>query len=102
MYPSKMLIELVSTCLLATVALATSEPDPEPLAHFLANGSWAHPDIAPSYFSGIFGFGIWNNVFFISTEDAFSIEISIPPNPIPHIAFSATSISAGIYSGYVG
>ena len=47
-----MLIEVASTCLLATVALATSEPDPEPVAHFLANGTWAHPDIAPSYFSG--------------------------------------------------
>ena len=50
--PAKMLIEVASTCLLATVALATSEPDPEPVAHFLANGTWAHPDIAPSYFSG--------------------------------------------------
>ena len=47
-----MLIEVASTCLLATVALAASEPDPEPIAHFLANGTWAHPDIAPSYFSG--------------------------------------------------
>ena len=61
MYLAKMLIEVTSTYFLATVALATSEPDPEPLAHFLANGSWAHPDIAPSYFSGVFG--IWNNVF---------------------------------------
>ena len=47
-----MLILAASTCLLATVVLATSEPDAKPVAHFLANGTWAHPDIAPSYFSG--------------------------------------------------
>ena len=49
----EMLTEVVLTFLfVARSALAVSEPDPEPIAHFLANGTWAHPDIAPSYFSG--------------------------------------------------
>merc|ERR1712156_1009677 len=49
----EMLTEVVLAFLfVARSALAVSEPDPEPLAHFLANGTWAHPDIAPSYFSG--------------------------------------------------
>ena len=39
--------------LLAPLASCDPIPAPEAEPHFLANGSWAHSDIAPSYFSTV-------------------------------------------------
>ena len=44
------LLLLTSPSLSDSSPVAHSQPDAEP--HFHANGSWAHSDVAPSYFSG--------------------------------------------------
>ena len=42
----------LSLLLLAPLASCDPIPAPEAEPHFMANGSWAHSDVAPSYFSG--------------------------------------------------